>query len=44
MSWIMRPSARIRPFLAKKSLIGISFILAITARASSVPAAWTARR
>src|SRR6266404_4539587 len=39
-----RPSSRMRPFLVMKSLIGSSFILAMTAFASSVPAALTALR
>ena len=44
MSRITRPSSRSLPFLVMKSLIGISRILAITALASSVPAACTALR
>src|SRR6266404_1398994 len=44
MSRITRPSSRMRPFLVMKSLIGSSFILAMTAFASSVPAALTALR
>ena len=44
MSCTMRPSSRILPFLAKKSLTGVAFIFAITAFASSVPAALTAFR
>ena len=41
ISCTMRPSTRILPFVAKKSLISSSLILAATASASSVPAAVT---
>src|SRR5262245_39402074 len=44
MSCTMRPSLRIRPSLAKKSLTGVAFILATTVFASSVPVASTALR
>ena len=44
MSWTMRPSSRIWPFLAKKSLIGVFFIIAMTLPVSSLPAALTAFR
>src|SRR5262245_13191685 len=44
MSCTMRPSSRICPFLAKKSLTGVAFILATTVFASSVPVASTALR
>ena len=44
MSWTIRPSSRILPFLAKKSLIGVSFMTFMTSVVWSVPAACTARR
>src|SRR5262249_49051433 len=44
ISCTMRPSSRIRPFLAKKSLTGMAFILATTVFASSVPVASMALR
>ena len=44
ISCITRPSSRILPFLAKKSLIGVSFMTFITAAESVVPAAFTAFR
>ncbi|MNT35825.1 hypothetical protein D3C72_1718700 [compost metagenome] len=44
MSWTMRPSSRMRPLAAKKSLMGMDFICFITAAGSSVPAACTAFR
>ena len=44
MSWTIRPSARIVPFFAKKSLTGIAFMRAITLTASVLPTDLTASR
>ncbi len=44
MSCTMRPSSRMWPFLAKKSLMGVAFICAMTLAVSSVLAACTAFR
>ncbi|MNL83461.1 hypothetical protein D3C87_2111150 [compost metagenome] len=44
MSRTTRPSTRSLPFVVMKSLMGMSRILAMTASASLVPAAFTAFR